>query len=268
MTSLKARGNSEHRWYSFHLAGLGFATAMRLIPRHRRFDAALLLARAAVPLVRRTGAYQEQRRGNVDGVREIALHLVLNTLTKNGTEFDPLIIVNGREELRRAIAYGKGVLLISPHTVLSLLMVRFYHDAGYNPVFIAADPRMRVSGTTVTAETVQPSPTFLVAIKNRLRAGRLVCGMPDRAEHSEGRTLEFDTANGRIILATPLMQVAARCAAKVIFLKVHVDERGVVATMVAPSEASEGSADAITAEFIEFVRAHVASRFAGYNQTR
>jgi lauroyl/myristoyl acyltransferase len=235
---------------------------MRLIPRRRRFGVAAAMARAAAPLVRRTAAYREQRTLNVDGVREIALHLVLNALTKNGTEFDPLMTVRGFGGLERALAAGKGVLLITPHTALSLLMVRFFHDAGLDPVVIAADPQMRVSGTVTAAQVVQPSPTFLVVTRNRLRGGKLVCAMPDRAEPIEGRTVEFLTANGRVIVATALMQLAARCEANVGFFEVHVEESGVVANIVTPQTASAGSADAITGDFIEFVRAHVEARSA------
>jgi len=177
--------------------------AMRLIPR-RRFVVATLVTRAAVPFIRRTEAFREQRKGNVDGVCEIALHFVLNTLTKNGIEFDPVMIVNGREKVERPLAAGRGVRLISPHTALSLLVIRFFHDAGYDPIVIAADPQTRVSGTSVTAITIQPSPTFLVAARTRLLKGKFLCAMPDRAEHTEGRTVEFDTANGRIILAPAL----------------------------------------------------------------
>ena len=260
----KASDGSEHKWYSFHLAGLCFAMTMRLIPRRRRFAAAMLIARAAVPLVRRTEAFQEQRRGKVDGVREIALYLVLNTLTKNGIEFDPALNVSGTEELERILAAGKGVLMISPHTVLSLLMLRFFHDAGYEPVVIAADPGMRISGTNVTAETLQPSPTFLVQTRTRLRRGRLVCGMPDRGEPTAGRTIEFATANGQIILAPALLQVAARCRANVMFLRVHVEEREIVATMTSPPAAAD-STEALTEAFIEFIRAHVRARHAYHN---
>jgi lauroyl/myristoyl acyltransferase len=263
--SLKAGGESEHRWYIFHLAGLCFAMAMRLIPRRRRFGVAMLLARAAAPFFRRTEAFREQRKGNVDGVCEIALHFVLNTLTKNGIEFDPVMIVNGHEEVERPLAAGRGVLLISPHTTLSLLVIRFFHDAGYDPIVIAADPQMRVSGTSVTATTIQPSPTFLVTARTRLRTGKFLCAMPDRAEHTEGRTVEFDTANGRIILAPALMQLAARCGAQVVFVKAHVEGRAVIADMVSPSLSSDNSGDAITADFIQFVQAHVEARYASHD---
>jgi hypothetical protein len=48
----------------------------------------------------------------------------------------------------------------------------------------------------------------------------------------------------------------------VIFLKVHVEGSSVVAHMI---PASESSADAITADFIKFVQAHVESRRACEN---
>lgn len=256
---LIARGSSNHRWYVLHLAGAAFATAMRLVPRRRRFRAALLVARAALPLIRKTEAYREQQKSKVDGIREIALYLILDCLTKHGTRFDPVINTTNYENVERALADGKGVLTISPHTVLSLMLVRLLHDAGHDPVIVTADPNMRIGGTIKPAETTQPSPTFLVAIRNRLRRGRLVCAMLDRAEAREGRTIEFATVRGRIIVATALIRVAARSDARVIFSAAYLDKRGIVITFAAPSS-SNGSTDSITSDFVEFVRAHIDSR--------
>jgi lauroyl/myristoyl acyltransferase len=263
--ALKPGASSPHRWYSFHVAGRCFALAMRLVPRRHRFGTALLLARAATPFIRRTQAYDEQRKTNVDGVGEIALHFVLNNLTKHGTTFDPVIAVNGFEALERALAKGRGVLLITPHTVLSILAYRFIYDAGLNPVGVAVDPELRVSGTRVATQMLQPTPTFLLEVRSLLRGGRLVCAMVDRGEHQEGRTIEFDTAGGKVIVATALMQVAARCGAEVAFYEAHCDGRGVVANFAAPAPESMGSADAVTRDFAEFVRAHVGTRSVKHN---
>ena len=185
----------------FSAAELCFATAMRLVPRRYRFDAAFAVARAAVPLFRRTEAYWEQERIGFDEPHEIALHFVLNALTRKGTRFDPVIAVKGYEELERAYATGKGVLVVGPHAALTLLMIRHFYDRGLDPVVISPDPRMRVGGTAVTARTVQPSATFLIKTRSRLRRGELVCAMPDRAEHHGPRTVEFDTSIGRVIVA-------------------------------------------------------------------
>ena len=251
-------GNIEgHKWPLFHSAGRGFAAAMRLVPRSLRFSAALFVARAAVPLVRRTEAYREQRASKVDGDLEIALHFVLSVLTKNGVTFDPLITVKGYEEVRQAHDSGKGVLVLGPHAALSLFLARLLYDNGLEGVIITSDSLMRIGGTSRPAQTLQPSPTFLVRMRDLLRGGRIICAMPDRAEHQEGRTIEFETAAGPIIIAPAMMRVAARCGAKVVFWEMHVEGRGIAATFAAPSPACDGTASAITADFIEFVRAHI-----------
>lgn len=243
-----------------HAAELYFATAMRLVPRRYRFGAAVLVARAALPLFRRTYAYREQALLGLDGPHEIALHFILNALTRKGTRFDPVVAVKGYEEFERAFAAGKGVLVVGPHAALTLLMIRHFYDRGHDPVVISPDPRMRVGGTDVTARTVQPSPTFLVKTRSRLRRGELVCAMPDRAEHQGKRTVEFATANGRVIVAPALTHVAARCGAKVVFTEVHMEGRALVGTIAAPSAASAGTSDAIIKDFMEFVRARAEAR--------
>lgn len=241
-------------------AELCFATAMRLVPRRRRFAAAVLASRAALPLLRRTEAYRVQEKIGFDRPHEIALHFVLNALTREGTQFDPSIEVKGYEEFERAYAAGRGVLVIGPHAALTLLMVRHFYDRGLDPVVISPDPLMRVGGTRVTARTVQPSPTFLVKARSRLRRGELVCAMPDRAEHHGARTVEFATADGSVIVAPALTQVAARCGAEVIFTEVHAEGRGLAGTIAAPRLASAGAVEAIINDFMEFVRARAEAR--------
>jgi lauroyl/myristoyl acyltransferase len=245
-----------------HAAERCFATAMRLVPRRYRFDAAVLVARAAVPLFRRTQAYRVQEKIGFDSPHEIALHFVLNALTRKGTRFDPFIDVKNFEEFERAYAAGRGVLVIGPHAALTLLMIRLFHDRGFDPVVVSPDALMRVGGTRVVVRTVQPSPTFLVKTRSRLRRGELVCAMPDRAEHHGARTVEFATAIGRVIVAPALTQVAARSGAEVVFTEVHVEGRGLAGTIARPSAASAGAADAILKDFMEFVRAHAEARKA------
>jgi hypothetical protein len=236
-----------------------FAAALRLAPQRRRFGVTLLMASAAVPLLRRTSAYRQQELIGFDGPREIALHLMLNALTRNGTRFDPVVRVSGFEEFERAYAAGKGLLVVGPHAALTLLMIRLFFDRGLDPIVISPDPRMRAGGTTVTVRTIQPTPTFLVKTRSRLRRGELVCAMPDRAEHHGERTVEFATAGGRVIVAPALLHVAARCGARVVFTEVHTEGRSVVAgTISAPADTSSG--DAILRAFKDFVRARATAR--------
>jgi hypothetical protein len=240
-----------------HAAEFCFAKAMLVVPRRYRFAAAVLAARAAVPLFRLTPAYREQELIGFDSPHEIALHFVLNALTRKGTRFDLSISVKGYEVFERARAKGRGVLVVGPHQALTLLLVRHFYERGLDPVVITPDPRMRAGGTCVTVRTLQPSPTFLVSTRSILRRGQLVCAMPDRAEHQGRRTVEFATARGRVIVAPALMQLAARCGAEVIFTEVHLEGRALVGTIAAPSAAS---ADVIIKDFMEFVRARAEIR--------
>ncbi len=260
----EAGGTPNLRRRSVQAAEFFFAAAMRLAPRRYRFGAAVFVARAAVPLLRLTSAYRVQELIGFDGPREIALHFVLNALTRNGARFDPVVEVEGLAELERAYAAGTGVLVLGPHAALTLLMIRLFYDRGLDPVVITPDPGMRVAGTPLTVRTVQPSPTFLVKTRGRLRRGDLVCAMPDRAEHHGARTVEFLTVSGRVIVAPALMHVAARCGARVIFTEVHAEGGSVVGTIHAPAHASSG--EAITEEFIAFVRARASARAAGHGK--
>jgi hypothetical protein len=228
--------------------------AMRIVPRRFRFATALLLARVTIPFFRSTAAYREQWIKNFHRPDEIVLYLMLNALAKNGTRFDLEIAATGYQHFQRASAKRKGVLVTGHHAALTLLMIRFFYDQGFEPVVITPDDRLRVPGTSVVAETIQPSPVFLVQLRNKLRAGKLVCAMPDRAEHHTGRTIEFATPAGPVIVAPAIIEVAARSGAEVLFTEVRVARRRLVATIAAPTASSAGVAPASIVDFISFVR--------------
>jgi len=227
---------------------------MRTVPGQYRFQAALLLARTTVPLFRWTAAYREQHIKNFHRPDEIVLYLLLNALSKNRTPFNFEIVTKEYEHLQQAYARGKGVLVIGHHAALTLLMVRSFYDRGLDPIVVTPDNSLCVPGTRVTAGTIQPSHVFLVQLRNKLRRGKLVCAMPDRGEHHSGRTIEFETPAGPVILAPAMIEVAARCGAAVIFTEVRVEGRRLVAAIAGPAASSEDMAPAIIEDFICFVR--------------
>jgi len=254
-----------------HLAEGSFALAMRIVPRQYRFETALRLAQASVPLFSVTAAYREQQIKNFHRPEEIVLYLLLNALTKNGTRFDLEIINKGYEHFEQAYAKGKGVLVIGHHAALTLFMVRSFYDKGLNPIVVTPDERLRVAGTLATAATILPSRMFLVQLRTKLRQGKLVCAMPDRGAHHDGRTIEVSTPAGPVILAPAMIEVAARAGAEVIFTEVRVERGRLVSTIAAPAASSAASAPAILEDFISFVRectAPTASRIPAQSSTK
>lgn len=250
------RQTGEHGRQLHHVAGACVAAAVRALPRRRRFRAAMLLARALEPFLRRTAAFHLQARSGVDGPREIAANLVLRALTRHGTEFDPELDVRGWDELARACREGRAVFLAAPHMALVLLLLRLCHDHGISMLGIMTE-RELIYGTRVVAPTIAPSPTFLVTARNALRRGGFVSAMVDPSEHQPGRTVEVQTDNGPMIVAPALLQIAAACRAQVVFMEMHVDGDRIAGNIVpATSDAVEG----LTREFAEFVRGHAAAR--------
>lgn|SRR5436190_14976785 len=235
-----------------------FALAMRLVPEKFRFDAALFVARVALPLFRGTEAYREQHIKQFISAREIVLYLLLNALTKHGTPFDVEIKVSGYEHFVKAYDKQKGVLVIGHHAALTLFMVRHFHDKGLNPIVISPDPNLRAAGTLDNVRVLLKSPMFLVQLRTRLRNAELICAMPDRAEHEGDRTVEFETCAARVIIAPAMIEVAARCGAEVLFTEVRLEGRHLTSIIDTPRSSSTGIGPAITEDFISFVRERLA----------
>ena len=230
---------------------------MQFVPHRFRFGVVLKLARLATPLLRGTEAYQTQMKKGFHEPCEITLHLLLNALTKTDCTFDPTIAIDGYEALERAYPKRKGVLLIGHHAALTMLMVRVLYDQNIDQVVVTPDRQLRVPGTGVLAKTIQGSPTFLVQIRNRLRDGKVVCAMPDRAEHQGARTVEFNTAHGSVIFAPAMLQVAARAGAEILFTEVRLKDNRLRAVIVEPRTPMGACVEEITEDFISFVRERV-----------
>jgi len=246
-------------WHPWRLAGAGAAAVMSIVPRRRRFDAAVLFARPLVEILRRTPQYRLLDSTAFNSDADIALHLLLHTLTANGAAFDPLVRIDGYERFAAAHRRGRGVLLVAVHTPLVLLMLRRFHDDGMAPFVVAADPALRVAGTTVIADTVQPSANMLVQIRNRLRQGRLVCAMLDGGACPKPRMTEVDTPLGRVRFSPELLHVAARCGAAVAFSEAHLEGRRVHGA-IAVGSAAGGAA--VEQEYIDFIRSVIGRRAA------
>ena len=144
------------------------------------------------------------------------------------------------------------------HAALTLLMVRFFHDKNFHPIVVTPDDSLRAPGTAVRVATIQPSRMFLVNLRTKLRAGEIVCAMPDRAEHHGRRTIEFTTAASPVIVAPAIIEVAARCGAAVLFTEVRVEGGQLVTIIAEPAASSAGDAEAIMTDFISFVRERTA----------
>lgn len=244
----------------WHVASRAFALGLWATPRPYRFGAAKALARALAPLVSRTPWYREQRRLRIDGVSEIALHHVLSIMANSGALFDPEISVDGAGTLDAALKKGRGVLIVAPHALLSLLLFRYLYDINCVPTVISAAPFVPIYGRRLVARAVQPSPASMFGLRSALRSGGVVCAMIDQRSSEGRRTIEVETPEGPIYISDALIRLAKLSDASVIFTAVRLyKRRGAVLTFGAPEAASFASVETITRDFVTFLQEHMAA---------
>lgn len=237
-------------------AGRLVGLAMRVVPRRHRFGVAVRLAGVLAVLLRRTRAFGKLSHLRLNSARDISLHLLLSAMTAAGTPFDLRLRLEGEDVLERALASGRGTLVVAPHSLLSLLILRCLHDRGHAPTIIARDARIPLSGTNLQAPTVPPTSNVLVVVRRRLREGGIVCGMVDRMGTDGKQTRAFESRVGQLRVSDAIFRTAARCGAQVLFTIAHAESRGVHLAVAAANPESTGLPELIADDFIRFVQAH------------
>ncbi len=237
--------------HAFRVAGLGLALAFRVIPARFRFQAAITFARWIEPLIKRTPAYAGRAQFRMDGLRETSLDLVLMMLSRHRTVFHPDLHIEGLDHLP-AIRNG-GTLLVGPHTMLSRLFVRYLEDIGIDTWMIDSDNAdQRIPGTRAAARVLLPSATLYLKVKRLLAGGKTIIAMIDRG-HAESRASRFETDAGHVFVSYPLLQLALRQRAQVVFIAARVDARSrVVIRLSVPAPESRVVSETLR-DFITFL---------------
>jgi hypothetical protein len=211
------------------------------------------IARLLQPLIRRSEAYAARERLRTDGLAEIALDLVLLTLTRHGTEFDPTFTVIGEHLIPKPDAM-RATLAVATHTMLATMLIRRALERGVMPVTVSAMP-MKVPGTRVDAAVALPSRTLLVTIRELFAKNGTVVAALDRAD-VERRNRPVPTARGDFLISTPIIELALRHDVRIIFLAAALDEDWEL-TVTLAEPARRNTVEEILDEFAAFIDRHV-----------
>ena len=208
--------------------------------------------------MKRTRAYRGrviQGRG-VETSREIALDLVLMMLARRKSRF-PLPFRTLPEQVSNEITGSpQGFLVVGPHTILLMTALRLLHELGRKPVVVASMSSVPIYGTELEAEIIQPSPLFLITVRNRLRSGDVICALIDRGGTGERSTVEFQTVGGSMRVANALLDVALRTGVRIYFAAARFKDGLIVMTFESPDPDSPQSLDVRTEQFIAFLQRH------------
>jgi hypothetical protein len=193
----------------------------------------------------------------VETPREIVTFHLLEILTRHGVTFDPVVRHLGEASFDQAVARGSGVLLVGPHSMLSLLALRPNVESGQK-TFVVSPVPLQVLGTSTFAQIVEPSFTYLLAVRKLLRENAIVTAMIDRDVVGSRKTFAVPTEKGPIVIANALIDVAARIGTPVVFIAARIIAGEIVITNAAPPAEAARSTEAITAAFVAFLQEHVA----------
>lgn len=240
----------------WHIGGRSLAFVVRLLPLRHRFSAAILAARILQPLFRVSGAYAERLKLRTDGLPETSLDFVVMMLTRHDVAFDPRIEVSGLEHVPDASTKG-ATLIVSPHTMLSVLILPLLIDRGVTPSFTAADPAMKIPGRRSGANQIIPTRTFFVTVRELFAAGRIVISMIDR-DVAERRTRAVTTSRGEHMISTALLEVALREGARILFFTTRLDPQwNVRMSFVEGSRGDVTDVNELADRFGAFLERHV-----------
>jgi len=235
-----------------HLLGRAIGLSFRLVPRRFRFRAAVCAARLLQPYIRRTQMYELRIQQRADTIREITLDIVMRTLTRYGTTYDPIATVEGIEHLPPTDQPGP-MLVVSPHMMLGMVFFRLLRERGWESVLLATGGEMRVPGTREPLRVEPaPSPELLLRVRRHFQEGRVVVAAIDRADPEPHNAL-YQTRRGEMRFSHALVRLAAHCGARVLFMGTWLDERSRIVLRLAPAGAAD--ADGMLAEFVAFVDA-------------
>lgn len=226
--------------------GIGFGVC----PRRHRFTAARHLARPLRPLRRLISRYSTWRGGaHRVGYRNDALECVVNSLCNSDIEFDPTLVVRGAD----AIGPG-GAILVSAHTGLSPLFVRWLSDRGHRVSVVTKRKNRKIPGRRDPLEVIRPDSMMLVRVRQRVAAGGMVLLYIDSELPIEGWH-KVQVKYGPLYVSDKIMRFAERARLPLLYCATRVQADGeIVARIVRPTSTSAAVA---FDEFCQFLREEI-----------
>jgi hypothetical protein len=233
-------------------AGRCVAAAILLIPRRLRFRLMVAASRSLGRFFVRTSAAAVDRERALDPPSETMLWRLMDVLTRYGVPFDPRIRMQGTP-IERQPGDGRGVLVVGPHTMLSLLLLRYLHDQRLASLTAMWDPRFIIWGTTVPSSAIAPGASYLIRARTLLRSGAIVGAMIDAKDPDDS--------------AGAVLQVALRTGARILFITAFLaGDDAVVINLEPPSSATD--VDQIRRDFAAIIRTRSAAVTAAMTPAR
>lgn len=234
------------------MLGYALVSPFLLLPRSRRFASAVRLALLIAPVLTRVGRFPPGRL-IADSPREHTLFRILDVMTRYGCAFDPAIDFDEPGLIEDAMASRGGLLIVSPHAMLGLLIFRLFHDHGRPLLVLAGAPRFHIFGTETPVTAIRAKGS-LFRVRTTLRRGGAVAAMIDQRTLTvpDETRAYYETGAFRLIVRAEILEVALRVGAKIIIFACRVERGRVRARAITvPPESSPAEAARLFARFAQ-----------------
>jgi len=233
---------TERAWQAF--ADLA-ASVMKIIPRRWRYPLAYRLCRWIVWIVGPLLMKRPHRHEWSTPLDE-TLRSALRTMARRGIEFDPLYRTDVPADLAEVV-HASGALLAGVHMPLNALVLSYLHSIGCPPIAVhgTSDGDRTLWGTAEEIDVLIASRAILLQLREKLREGRAIAMVLDRAGHEEG-TVPIDTPAGETYVVSRLFDFAKRLRVPIYWLAVRTDADGVPLVQI---KRIEPELEAFAAEF-------------------
>lgn len=232
-----------------HLAG----DAFRILPRRKRFAVASRIAMMIAPWLRRS-SYYDRRPSLLDGPREESLRMMLRCMTRARVEFDPTVIVHGREHLQDG-----ALIVVSGHFLLNVTLSRVLYDAGRLLTMVLGMPREPIYyfGTTKPISFRYSAPQLFLQLRTFLAREEVVFITVEQTIRQDAEWIEVETSEGMRYVSPAAFAFAAKTGIPLVFSATHVDEQGRIHLTIEKPLSREPAE--MAAEFCDFLKKRVAA---------
>ena len=218
-----------------------------------RFAVASWIAMRIAPFLRRSN-YYDRRPSLLDGPREESLRMVLRSLTRARVQFDPTVVVHGREHL-----HNGALIVVSGHFLLNITLSRVLHEAGRLMTVVLGMPREPIYyfGTKKPLPYRYSAPQLFLQLRTFLAREEVVFITVEQTEKLDADWIDVETREGMRYVSPAAFSFAAKTGIPLVFSATHVDARGRIHLTIEKPLSREPAE--MTAEFCEFLRKRVAA---------
>ena len=190
----------------------------------------------------------------LDTFKEYLTASILNSLTINDVEFNPVLKVKGTE-----LITPEGAIFIGAHFYLNFIFMRHLYDIGRQPTvfLLTGTDEWRILGTKIPFEIISNKPMSLNYVRHLTSRGKIVAAVIDY-NLPLPNWKKLNCSDVDLYVNDSLIKLAERTKTPVFFFDTYFDEKDNIVSSVVKTTSNETSV--VLDEFADFISSAINRR--------